>query len=87
MLITRLIKNPYLAMVVNIGIILLLILISPLPSMNFMNTFNPLTYRDPGMNVMGTSYFPWSAGMLVVLAYNVILYVCNKIVFARKYYG
>ena len=87
MFITRLIKNPNLALTINIALILALIFISPLTSMEFINSFNPLTYRDPGMNVMGTSYYPWSLGMLVIFSYNIILYLGNRIVFAKKYYG
>lgn len=86
MLLTRLIKNAYIALITNIAVILILIMISPLPSMNLFNVINPLTYRDPIVNVMGTSYFPWLAGMLVMIFYNIVLFICNKIVFSHQYY-
>lgn len=86
MIITRLIRNPYLALTINIMVILFLIVCCPLTSMNILNVMNPLAYRDPLMNVIGTSYYPWIAGVVVVIIYNIILYFSNKFAFSYRCY-
>lgn len=83
---TRLFKNAYVALTINLLVILLLIYLSPQTSMDTYNIFNPLTYRDPGLQVMGTSYYPWSIGMCVMVAYNIGLYILNKLQFKVRWY-
>lgn len=51
-----------------------------------INRMNPLTYRDPTMIITGTSSFPYSIGMIVLLIYNVLLFVLNRKVFNENYY-
>lgn len=83
---TRLFKNAYLGLTINLMIVLLLIYLSPQSSTAMYNIINPFTYRDPGLLVMGTSYYPWSIGMLVITVYNVGLYLINKILLKFKWY-
>lgn len=51
-----------------------------------INIINPLTYRDPTMIITGTSSFPYSIGTIMLLIYNVLLFVLNRKVFNENYY-
>ena len=53
-------------------------LASPLGNMQKINTFNPMSYRDFGMNLLGTSYFGYFAGIVIIGLYSVILYLVLK---------
>ena len=51
-----------------------------------INIINPHTYRDPTMIITETSSFPYSSGMIILLIYNVLLFVLNRKVFNENYY-
>lgn len=87
-MVSYLIKNAYIGLFISLFVIVGLYFLSPLGSLNMINIINPLTYRDPTMIITGTSSFPYSIGMIVLLIYNVLLFVLNRKVFNENYdYG
>lgn len=84
---TRLFKNNYIALLCNLAIIAVLIYYAPADSIDTIRFLNPMMYRDPFLNIMGTNFFPWLIGMIVLGGYNVLLYIVNRILFRYKYYG
>ncbi len=80
------IKNAYIGLFISLFVIVGLYFLSPLGSLNMINIINPLTYRDPTMIITGTSSFPYSIGMIVLLIYNVLFFVLNRKVFNVNYY-
>ena len=72
------IKNKYLSLVVYLVILGLLSFASPLKNMQKINTLNPMAYRDMGMNLLGTSYFGYFAGIVVLGAYCIVMYLVLK---------
>ena len=85
-MVSYLIKNAYIGLFISLFVIVGLYFLSPLGSLNMINIINPLTYRDPTMIITGTSSFPYSIGMIVLLIYNVLLFVLNRKVFNENYY-
>lgn len=85
-MISYFIKNAYIGLFISLFVIVGLYFLSPLGSLNMINIINPLTYRDPTMIITGTSSFPYSIGMIVLLIYNVLLFVLNRKVFNENYY-
>lgn len=86
-MVSYLIKNAYIGLFVSLFMVAGLYFLSPLGSLNMINIINPLTYRDPTMIITGTSCFPYSIGIIVLLIYNILFYVLNRKVFNKKYYG
>ena len=84
--VSYLIKNAYIGLFISLFVIAGLYFLSPLGSLNMINIINPLTYRDPTMIITGTSSFPYSIGMIVLLIYNVLFFVLNRRVFDENYY-
>lgn len=84
---TRLFKNAYIALLCNLLIIAVLIYYAPVESIDALRYLNPMIYKDPFMNIMGTSYYPWLTGMFVIGGYNIVFYIANRILFRFKYYG
>ena len=84
---TRLFKNSYVALLCNLLIIAVLVYYAPVESIDALRCLNPMIYKDPFLNIMGTSYYPWLTGMLVIGGYNILLYIANRILFRFKYYG
>ena len=85
-MVSYLIKNAYIGLFISLFVIAGLYFLSPLGSLNMINIINPLTYRDPTMIITGTSSFPYSIGMIVLLICNVLLFVLNRKVFNENYY-
>ena len=75
---SKLMKNKYLSLLVFLVILGLCSFASPLGNMQKINTFNPMSYRDFGMNLLGTSYFGYFAGIVIIGLYSVILYLVLK---------
>ena len=75
---SKLMKNKYLSLLVFLVVLGLCSLASPLGNMQKINTFNPMSYRDFGMNLLGTSYFGYFAGIVIIGLYSVILYLVSK---------
>lgn len=75
---SKLMKNKYLSLLVFLVVLGLCSLASPLGNMQKINTFNPMSYRDFGMNLLGTSYFGYFAGIVIIGLYSVILYLISK---------
>lgn len=75
---SKLMKNKYLSLLVFLVVLGLCSLASPLGNMQKINTFNPMSYRDFGMNLLGTSYFGYFAGIVIIGLYSVILYLVLK---------
>ena len=75
---SKLMKNKYLSLLVFLVVLSLCSFASPLGNMQKINTFNPMTYRDFGMNLLGTSYFGYFAGIVIIGLYSVILYLVLK---------
>ena len=84
---TRLFKKSYVALLCNLLIIAVLVYYAPVESIDALRCLNPMIYKDPFLNIMGTSYYPWLTGMLVIGGYNILLYIANRILFRFKYYG
>lgn len=75
---SKLMKNKYLSLLVFLVVLGLCSFASPLGNMQKINTFNPMSYRDFGMNLLGTSYFGYFAGIVIIGLYSVILYLVLK---------
>lgn len=75
---SKLMKNKYLALLVFLVLLGLFTFASPLGNMQKINTFNPMSYRDFGMNLLGTSYFGYFAGIVIIGLFSVILYLVLK---------
>ena len=75
---SKLMKNKYLSLLVFLVVLGLCSFASPLGNMQKINTFNPMSYRDFGMNLLGTSYFGYFAGIVIIGLYSVILYLVSK---------
>lgn len=75
---SKLMKNKYLSLLVFLVVLGLCSFASPLGNMQKINTFNPMSYRDFGMNLLGTSYFGYFAGIIIIGLYSVILYLVSK---------
>lgn len=84
MFLSKQIKNPFVVLIVNIVLIVLLKIITPLGNTSILNIVNPMSYCDPSLNIMGTSYFPWFAGVVVLMIENIIIYFLNNKLFTKK---
>lgn len=77
-LLSKIMKNKYLSLLVFLVALGLCTFASPLGNMQKINTLNPMSYRDFGMNLLGTSYFGYFAGIVILGMYSSILYLALK---------
>ena len=77
-LLSVIIKNKYLALLIFLVILGLLVFASPLGNVQLINTLNPMSYRDFGMNLLGTSYFGCFSGIIVLGIYCIVMYLVLK---------
>ena len=77
-LLSETIKNKYLALLIFLVTLGLLSFASPIGNTQMINTLNPMSYRDFGMNLLGTSYFGYFAGIAVLAIYCIVMYLVLK---------
>lgn len=77
-LLSIIIKNKYLSLLMFLVALGILAFSSPIGNMQIMNTVNPMSYRDFGMNLLGTSYFGYFAGIAVLTIYCIVMYLVLK---------
>ncbi len=77
-LLTRLFKNKYLSLLIFLVMMGLFTFMIPLGNTQIINTLNPMSYRDFGMNLLGTSYFGYFSGIIIISLYCIVLYLVLK---------
>ena len=83
-MITTMINNPYLGMIVNLGIGGICYINAGITNVSEIGMWNPYSYANPILNLAGTSYYTYAEGIVILGVYCMILFGVTTLILRKK---
>ena len=83
-MITTMINNPYLGMIVNLGVGGICYINAGITNVSEIGMWNPYSYANPILNLAGTSYYTYAEGIVILGVYCIILFGVTTLILRKK---
>ena len=83
-MITTMINNPYLGMIVNLGVGGICYINAGITNVSEIGMWNPYSYANPILNLAGTSYYTYAEGIVILGVYCMILFGMTTLILKKK---